>query len=264
MSEKIKEDLSKIGRNPLETFVQERIKSGKVNFWSPMKQRKLLTWKTNAKVLKVSTKEKVVELRKDRSLFARMIMVCKSRPEIDIKETAGQYEFSLVPRSLFAADGSMLHYSSKSDLLAILEKLVSETNDHSNGTTGMSAPQMKVTILDGMAELQSLDKPYWIKNSSRLADHFNSRIYHISTVVYTRNTRTVTSCGYFSTDMTCRYPLKQPPKRLCKEAKILFTTRSLTQPTSRVPMKKASFSHQNNDGVNRLSSRKDHPTRNET
>ena len=111
-------------------------------------------------------------------------MVCKSCPEIDIKETAGQYEFSLVPRSLFSADGSaMLHYSSKSALLAIPDKLISETNDPNNGTTGMSAPQMKVTILDGMAELQSLDKLYWIKNSSRLVDHFNSCIYRISTVV---------------------------------------------------------------------------------
>ena len=36
---------------------------------------------------------------------------------------------------------------------------------------------MKVTILDGVAELQSLDKPDWIKNCSQLADHFNSRIY---------------------------------------------------------------------------------------
>ena len=41
----------------------------------------------------------------------------------------------------------------------------------------MSTPQMKVTILDGMAELQSLDNPDWIKNCSQLADHFNSRIY---------------------------------------------------------------------------------------
>ena len=35
---------------------------------------------------------------------------------------------------------------------------------------------MKETILDGMAELQSLDNADWIKNCSQLADHFNSRI----------------------------------------------------------------------------------------
>ena len=193
-------------------------------------------------------------------------MVCKSCPEIDIKETAGQYEFSLVPRSFFSADGSMLHYSSKSALLAIPEKLISETNDHSNGTTGMPAPQMKVTILDGMAELQSLDKLYWIKNSSRLVDHFNSCIYRISTVVYTRSTRTVTSCGYFSTDMTCRYPLRQPATRKIVQASqdpVYYKITDTTQ-IAREPMKKASSSHQNKDGVGRLSSRKDRPTRNET
>jgi len=41
----------------------------------------------------------------------------------------------------------------------------------------MSTPQMKVTILDGMTELQSLDKPDWIKNGSQIADHFNRRRY---------------------------------------------------------------------------------------
>jgi len=180
LSEKMKEDLCnqrEIGQNLSETFVQERIKSGKVNFWFHMKRWKLLTWKTNAKVLKVSTKEKVVELREDRSLFARMMMVYKSRPEINIKETVSQYEFSLVPRSFVAADVSMLHCSSKSVLLAILEKLNGENNDQNDATTGMSAPQIKVTILDGMAELQSLGKPEWIKNCSQLADHLNSRIY---------------------------------------------------------------------------------------
>ena len=69
--------------------------------------------KSNAKVVKVSTKEKVVELQDDRSLFVCMMMVCKRHAEFDIKETVGQYEFSLVTRSLFPAGWSMLHCSSK-------------------------------------------------------------------------------------------------------------------------------------------------------
>ena len=51
-----------------------------------MKKRKLQTWKSNVKVIKVKTVERVVELKEDRSLFARLMMVCKSRPDIDIKE----------------------------------------------------------------------------------------------------------------------------------------------------------------------------------
>ena len=54
-----------------------------------MKKRKLQTWKSNGKVIKVKTVEQVVELKEDRSLFARLMMVSKSRPDIDIKEAIG-------------------------------------------------------------------------------------------------------------------------------------------------------------------------------
>ena len=62
-----------------------------------------------------------MELKEDRSLFARMLVVCKSRPDINLKESIGKYEFSVVPRFLFAADGTMLHCSMKSKLMTILE-----------------------------------------------------------------------------------------------------------------------------------------------
>ncbi|KAK3750703.1 hypothetical protein QZH41_005743 [Actinostola sp. cb2023] len=78
MSEKVKNDLcqqSDIGRVLFETFVKDRIHSNKVNLWSPMKKRKLLTWKDSGKVLKVSGMDKVIELQEDRSLFARLMVV---------------------------------------------------------------------------------------------------------------------------------------------------------------------------------------------
>ena len=59
-----------------------------------MKKRKFCTWKSNAKKVNVSTNKKLIELREDRSLFARIMMVCRSRPEIDIKETLGLYEYT--------------------------------------------------------------------------------------------------------------------------------------------------------------------------
>ena len=90
-------------------FVEDRIKSSKCSIWSLMKKRKLNTWKSTTKTLKVKINENVVELKEDRSLFARMCVVAKSCPEIDLKEAIGQYEFNLVPRTMFAADGSMLH-----------------------------------------------------------------------------------------------------------------------------------------------------------
>ena len=84
------------------------------------------------KKVKVRDENNTVELSEDRNLFARMMVVCKSQPDIDIKEAVGTYEFSVVPRSLFAADGTSPHCSCKSALMDLLEKLrldVNEDND---------------------------------------------------------------------------------------------------------------------------------------
>ena len=80
------------------------------------------------KVIKVKAVERVVELKEDRSLFARLMMVCKSRQDVDIIDTISLYEFTVVPRSLFAADGTMLHCLCKSTLMHILEKRGAETS----------------------------------------------------------------------------------------------------------------------------------------
>ena len=172
-----------------------------------MKKRKLQTWKTVGKKIKIVGTTQTVELREDRNLFARILLVCKSRPQIDIKEAVGTYEFTVVPRSMFAVDGSMMHCSLKSALMHILEKLhahVAELTTHvpivpnqeltthvhivpnQELTTHVSIVpneelttqvSMKVSIIDGMAEVQSLDKPEWIKNCSDLSDHFTLRIF---------------------------------------------------------------------------------------
>ena len=59
-------------------------------------------------------------------MFARLMMVCKSRPDIDIKEAIALYEFTAVPRSLFVGDETMMHCSCNSTLMHILEKQIAE------------------------------------------------------------------------------------------------------------------------------------------
>lgn len=179
MSNEVKKDLceqKEIGKKLLKTYVDERIKTTKVNVWSRLKKRKLLTWKSANKKMKIKTDDKVVELQEDRSLFARMMMVCKRRPEIDIKEAVGVYEFSVVPRSLFASDGTMLCCSTKSVLLHILERQNTCAPTDDNTTSDVTDAPYKVDVVDGMAELQALDKPAWIRNCAQLADHFTSRL----------------------------------------------------------------------------------------
>ena len=171
MPEKVKNDnceRGEIGKKLFETLVTDRIKTNKVNLWSPMKRRKLLTWKDSEKVLKLSCKDKVIELKEDRSLFAKLMAVCKSRPEINIKEVIGQYEFSVAPRSLFAPDGKMLHCSAESALMTILVQLGGESSQRTTTGPQISANEsvnmepsskMRVAVADAMTELQSLGKP---------------------------------------------------------------------------------------------------------
>ncbi|KAK3754688.1 hypothetical protein QZH41_015388, partial [Actinostola sp. cb2023] len=196
---KTKEDLcnqSKIGLKLFDDFVCNRIKYGKFSIWSPMKKYKLSTWRKAGKELKVKANEKVYELKEDRSLFARMMLVCKTRPEINIKNAIGIHEFSVVPRSLFAADGTMFHCSNKSVLMSILEKLPEKHSSNSANiqpdanvvlqpTCNIQEPtvhvdnshRVRVDIVDGMAELQSLNKPEWIKNCQHLANHFTAKMF---------------------------------------------------------------------------------------
>ena len=62
----------------------------------------------------------------------------------------------------------------------ILEKLSGESS--SEVTRQTSTPnaevQFKVAIVDGMAEIQSLDKPEWTKTCKHLAEHFHNHLFN--------------------------------------------------------------------------------------
>ena len=72
----------------------------------------------------------------------------KSRPEIDIQEAVDLFEFTVVPRSLFTGDGTMLRCSCKSALMHILEKAGGPSSNTQEITAGF-----KVATVDGMAEV---------------------------------------------------------------------------------------------------------------
>ena len=76
-------------------------------------------------------------------------------------------------------DITLRHYN-KSALMSILEK-TGESLDTSrtDDSVASSAPStMTVAIIDGMAELQSLDKPHWVSSCEKLAKHFNDCLFH--------------------------------------------------------------------------------------
>ena len=82
----------------------------------------------------------------------------------------------MVSRALFAADGTLLHCSTKSALMTLIEKEISTVTPIDAPTT---APLIrnKVVIVDGMAELQSLKKAATITTSAHLTDHFTNQLF---------------------------------------------------------------------------------------
>ena len=92
--------------------------------WEPMKKRKLQTWKKAAKKITIIGSTETVELREDRYLFACMLLVCKTRPQIDIKQAVGTYESTVVLKfNVFCRWVNAAFARFKSSLMCILEKL---------------------------------------------------------------------------------------------------------------------------------------------
>jgi len=168
VSPQVQHDLmncSFIGKERHTTFVDDRISSNSVNFWSRLPKTKLKMWKSGNLTKKFTvTDAKVIELTEDRALLGRMAIISKSRPELDMKEMVGQYEFSVVPRALFAPDGSMLYCSNKSMLYhcVVDELLLADSVTPNNIVTEQS-----VIIIDAMAE-----KDDTVETSNQIADVF--------------------------------------------------------------------------------------------
>ena len=71
-----------------------------------------------------------------------MLIVARSKQEIDLRGSLSKYEFSIVPRALFSSDGSMHHCPKKSDLMKTLEAILPK--ERSNG----AASQHKQNLND--------------------------------------------------------------------------------------------------------------------
>ena len=142
-----------IGEQKLKAFVGERIVSNTVSFWSPMKKVALKTCNSACKKVKITLHEKVIAMKADMSLFSRILVACRSRPDIDFKTILCYYKFSVLPPSLFSPDGSMHHGLVKSKLMGILEALPNNKEEMSSllHTEQNVQATSKVAVVDGMA-----------------------------------------------------------------------------------------------------------------
>lgn len=116
----------------------------------------------------VKIRDQTIDLKENKNLYGRLMVLARSNRDIDQRNAVGNYEFTLTPRSLFAPDGSMLPCTDKSKMIHILEKLANTdeqreaptANEHtvpvSLSATASTNP--KIAIVDGMVLVQKMTK----------------------------------------------------------------------------------------------------------
>ena len=92
------------------------------SLWDPMKKRNIKSFVNVRKPEKYRVDQKNsgvkrgVELKEERSLITRFLLIQKSRPDMmKLEDAIGKYEFSVIPRSLFAGNGVILTPSDQSE-----------------------------------------------------------------------------------------------------------------------------------------------------
>ena len=79
------------------------------------------------------------------------------------------YVFSVVPCALFSSDEGMRHCPKKSDLMKILEAIPpKEGGNRAASQHQQNLSDMTVAIVDGMAEVQAIERPFCITHKVSL------------------------------------------------------------------------------------------------
>lgn len=72
-----------------------------------MHESKIGTFSSNNATFE-SKNSTVGKIKEDSNLLQRFIVAARSRPDLDLKEVISKFEFGVVPRALFASDGSLI------------------------------------------------------------------------------------------------------------------------------------------------------------
>ena len=154
-------EIERIGEDMYDRFIEERKPDGSKNIWDTMTKRKLTTFRSLTMCVKLKIKDKVLNLREERGLMTRLLVISRSRTGIDISELFAKHEFSVVPHSLFDNEGKMLKCDDKAAFLRGLE----ETSLH--GCTAILQPtELTCIVIDGMGLVNQLK----MKEMIRLED----------------------------------------------------------------------------------------------
>ena len=152
------EQRDELGREAMEKFVTNRMVEKTVGFWDPQKKNNISYFKDVGPVVKAQVKGQLVSLKQERKLFPRLLVVGKSRPELEVKDAIGEYEFDSAPPSNFQPDGSMLMLSGKSLLVKSVMDLPLPEDAHLPLVEEANSNQTSILIIDAMCVVNMITK----------------------------------------------------------------------------------------------------------
>ena len=160
------------GDRLMKSFVQERF-AGSVSIWEPIPRRKLPTFGNNSKSTEIKVRDRVLTLREECRMLTRFTMASRERPGIDLPGYVGHYEFSVVPRSMFARDGTMHLCTDKASIMHAVEKI-----SKVDFTPKVVSEPQGVIMFDGMAVVNQIKKSDAIRTCKDFAKVFVARVLH--------------------------------------------------------------------------------------
>ena len=159
-----------------------------------MKKLKLKNCTNWTQKTKVKFGDKVIKFREDRQFLGRCLIIQESRPELvpRLADMIGNYELSVVPRCMFAADRTLLLPTDKASIIHAVEAAKLPLLDHahaqSTSVASVAASSVpsderettdrapRVLIIDAMAVVQCIKKTPSMTFILHLKTAFNARI----------------------------------------------------------------------------------------
>jgi len=125
-----------------------------------MKKIKTETFCNWMQKTKLRVGDKVIKLLDERELLGRFLTIQGSRPDLipKFKETTGECEMSVVPRSICGVDGSLYIPGDKVSLMHAIEEATNEPTESVSPVHIGPCNLSRVLIIDAMAVLQSMKK----------------------------------------------------------------------------------------------------------
>ena len=142
-----------------------------VSLWATMTKRKLKIFKTMNKTITIKTKEKVVKLKEERGLMTRLLVMSRTRTDLDVAELIKTYEFSVVPHALFDAVGNLLKCTDKADFF---NDIITHTGVSAEKSS--HPPTQDFVVIDGMGVVNQLKITKEVLTIQQLADKFVARL----------------------------------------------------------------------------------------